>query len=88
MPREAVGTASGIYSMMRQLGGVVGVAALAAVFAAAGGFESFAIGFARAMTVCGVLSLLRAAAGLRIALRRRTSPEALAAAREPVGELR
>lgn len=64
LPREAVGMASGIYSMMRQLGGVVGVAVLAAVFAAAGGYESFATGFTRALAVCGVLSLLGALAGL------------------------
>ncbi|WP_344114388.1 RNA polymerase subunit sigma-70 [Kribbella alba] len=35
LPQQAVGIASGIFSMMRQLGGVVGVAVLAAVFAAA-----------------------------------------------------
>ena len=64
--------ASGIYAMMRQLGGVVGVAVLAAVFAAAGGYESFETGFARALAVCGVLSLLGAVAGLGIAVRRST----------------
>ncbi len=64
LPREAVGMASGIYSMTRQLGGVVGVAVLAAVFAAAGGYESFDTGFTRALAVCGVLSLLGALAGL------------------------
>ena len=62
LPRDAVGIASGIYSMMRQLGGVVGVAVLAAVFAAAGGYESFTTGFTRALAVCGVLSLLGALA--------------------------
>jgi EmrB/QacA subfamily drug resistance transporter len=72
LPQEAVGMASGIYAMMRQLGGVVGVAALAAVFAAAGGYESFATSFARALAVCGVLSLLGALAGLGIAVRRST----------------
>jgi EmrB/QacA subfamily drug resistance transporter len=87
LPREAVGIASGIYSMMRQLGGVVGVAVLAAVFAAAGGYESFSAGFIRALAVCGVLSLLGALAGLGIAVRRSPSPEALVARREPVEEL-
>jgi EmrB/QacA subfamily drug resistance transporter len=72
LPPEAVGMASGIYAMMRQLGGVVGVAVLAAVFAAAGGYESFETGFARALAVCGVLSLLGAFAGLGIAVRRST----------------
>lgn len=69
LPQEAVGMASGIYAMTRQLGGVVGVAVLAAVFAASGGYESFETGFARALAVCGVLSLLGALAGLGIAVR-------------------
>jgi EmrB/QacA subfamily drug resistance transporter len=84
LPREAVGIASGIYSMMRQLGGVVGVAVLAAVFAAAGGYESFTTGFTRALAVCGVLSLLGALAGLGIAVRRSPSPGALVTRQEPV----
>jgi EmrB/QacA subfamily drug resistance transporter len=87
LPREAVGIASGIYSMMRQLGGVVGVAVLAAVFAAAGGYESFTAGFTRALAVCGVLSLLGALAGLGIAVRPSPSPEALVARQERVEEL-
>jgi EmrB/QacA subfamily drug resistance transporter len=70
LPPAAVGIASGIYSMMRQLGGVAGVAVLAAVFAAAGGYGSFTTGFARALAVCGVLSLLGALAGLGITGRR------------------
>jgi MFS family permease len=82
LPRESVGIASGIYSMMRQLGGVVGVAVLAAVFTAAGGYESFATGFARALAGCGVLSLLGALAGLGIAKRR--SPRAGVAVVQPV----
>ncbi|MEV6411726.1 DHA2 family efflux MFS transporter permease subunit [Kribbella sp. NPDC051718] len=83
LPPEAVGMASGIYAMMRQLGGVVGVAVLAAVFAAAGGYESFETGFARALAVCGVLSLLGALAGLGIAVRRSTGVVVL----EPAEEL-
>lgn len=84
LPRENVGIASGIYSMMRQLGGVVGIAVLAAVFAAAGGYESFTTGFTRALAVCGVLSLLGALAGLGIAVRRSPSPGALVTLQEPV----
>ncbi|MFJ2828599.1 MFS transporter [Streptomyces sp. NPDC087263] len=88
LPREAVGIASGIYSMMRQLGGVVGVAVLAAVFAAAGGYESSATAFTRALAVCGVLSLLGALAGLGIAVRRSPGPEGRVARPERVEELR
>ncbi|MEU0939955.1 DHA2 family efflux MFS transporter permease subunit [Embleya sp. NPDC005971] len=74
LPREAVGIASGIYSMMRQLGGVVGVAALATVFADAGGYASPTSAFARALAGCGVLSLLGALAGLGIGARRTPGP--------------
>lgn len=84
LPPQAVGIASGVYSMMRQLGGVVGVAVLAAVFAAAGGYASFAGGFGRALAGCGVLSLLGALAGLGIT-GRRSSPGPRAGQQEPVG---
>ncbi|MFW6691192.1 DHA2 family efflux MFS transporter permease subunit [Streptomyces sp. MAR4 CNX-425] len=70
LPPEAVGLASGVFSMMRQVGGAVGVAVLTAVFTAAGGYESFAGAFTRALVVCGVLSLLGAAAGLGAGVRR------------------
>jgi EmrB/QacA subfamily drug resistance transporter len=86
LPREAVGIASGVYSMMRQLGGVVGVSVLAAVFAAAGGYGSFAPAFTRAMAVCGVLSLLGALAGFGIGTRRPERPAVPVARRQPVEE--
>ncbi|GAA1115744.1 DHA2 family efflux MFS transporter permease subunit [Kribbella jejuensis] len=70
LPREAVGIASGIYSMNRQLGGAAGVAVLGSVFTAAGGYTGD--GFTRALAGCGVLSLLGALAGAAIATRRRT----------------
>lgn len=44
LPREAIGLASGSYSMMRQTGGAVGVAVLSAVFASAGGYQAFGDG--------------------------------------------
>jgi EmrB/QacA subfamily drug resistance transporter len=60
------GTASGVLSTMRQLGGVFGVAVLAAVFAGRGSYVSpsaFTAGFVVAMVACGVLALLGALAG-------------------------
>ncbi|HWD81815.1 MAG TPA: DHA2 family efflux MFS transporter permease subunit [Kribbella sp.] len=71
LPREAVGIASGIYSMNRQLGGAAGVAVLGSVFTAAGGYTGD--GFTRALAGGGVLSLLGALSGVAIAARRRTS---------------
>ena len=38
VPRGDIGKASGSFSMMRQLGGAFGIAILAAVFAAVGGY--------------------------------------------------
>jgi EmrB/QacA subfamily drug resistance transporter len=58
---EAIGKAAGVNSMMRQLGGVFGIAILVAVFAAAGGYASaqaFSDGFAPAIGVAAGLSLL------------------------------
>jgi MFS family permease len=78
---EAIGKAAGANSMMRELGGVFGIAVVVSVFAATGGYASaaaFTDGFAPAIGVSAGLALAGAIAAL--ALPRRgtataTSPE-------------
>jgi EmrB/QacA subfamily drug resistance transporter len=63
---EALGTASGTFNMLRQLGGVFGIAISVAVFAHAGGYASpaaFSDGFGPALEVAAALSLAGALAG-------------------------
>ena len=63
---DAIGKAAGANSMMRELGGVFGIALSVAVFAGAGGYASaqaFTDGFAAAAGVAAALSLVGAAAG-------------------------
>jgi EmrB/QacA subfamily drug resistance transporter len=70
---EAIGKAAGTNSMMRELGGVFGIAVAVAVFAAAGSYASpqaFTDGFAPATGVCAALSLAGAVAGLALPGRR------------------
>jgi EmrB/QacA subfamily drug resistance transporter len=70
---EAVGKAAGTNSMMRELGGVFGIAILVAVFAGAGSYASaqaFTDGFAPAIGVSAGLSLLGALAGTALPGRR------------------
>jgi EmrB/QacA subfamily drug resistance transporter len=62
---SAIGKAAGTNSMMRELGGVFGIAIAAAVFAGAGGYASaqaFTDGFAPAIGVSAGFSLIGAAA--------------------------
>ncbi len=69
VPRGDIGKASGSFSMMRQLGGAFGVAILAAVFAAAGGYASaaaFSAGFAVAIAAAAGLAIAGALAGLAL----------------------
>jgi EmrB/QacA subfamily drug resistance transporter len=67
VPREAIGKASGTFNTLRQLGGVFGIATLAAVFAGNGSYASpvaFAAGLRPAVIVAALLSAGGAAAGL------------------------
>jgi EmrB/QacA subfamily drug resistance transporter len=73
---EEIGKAAGANSMMRELGGVFGVAAAAAVFAGAGSFASpdaFLDGFAPAVAVVAALSLAGAIVALALPGRARTA---------------
>jgi EmrB/QacA subfamily drug resistance transporter len=72
--REAdIGKAAGANSMMREMGGVFGVAVAVAVFAATGSYASpasFVSGFGPAIGVGAALSLIGAVAGLALPGRR------------------
>ncbi len=71
---DDLGRASGTFTMMRQLGGVFGLALVAAVFSGAGGYASpatFADGFAPAIAVSAAFSLAGALAALAIPARSR-----------------
>ncbi len=62
-----IGKASGIFNMLRYLGGAFGVAILATVFAGIGSLaspEAFSAGFAAAIGVSAALSLAAAIAGM------------------------
>jgi MFS family permease len=70
MAPERLGKAAGTNSMVRQLGGVFGVAVTAAVFAGAGGSAVFTDGFAPAIAVAAGFSFAGALAGLWLPVRR------------------
>jgi EmrB/QacA subfamily drug resistance transporter len=73
VPDALLGKAAGANSMMRELGGVFGVAIAVAVFAAAGSYASpaeFVDGFAPAIAVGAGLAAIGAAAGLALPGRR------------------
>ena len=70
---SAIGKAAGANSMMRELGGVFGIAVTVAVFAGAGGYasaEAFTDGFAPAIAVSAGFALAGAVAGLALPGRR------------------
>src|SRR5215475_230839 len=63
---EAIGTASGVYNAMRQVGGAFGIAIASAAFAAAGSFASpvaVSHGVCMALLVTAAISVLGAIAG-------------------------
>jgi EmrB/QacA subfamily drug resistance transporter len=73
MAVEDVGKAAGLNSMMRELGGVFGIATVVAVFAAAGGYASaqaFVDGFEPAILVAASIALLGALCALALPGRR------------------
>lgn len=66
VPPADIGTASGAFTTMRQLGGAFGVAALGAAFAATGGYATpaaFSRGFTTAFAAAAALALAGTAAG-------------------------
>jgi EmrB/QacA subfamily drug resistance transporter len=78
---EDVGKAAGANSMMRELGGVFGIAVAVAVFAAAGSFASadaFLDGFTPTIEVVAALSLAGAIIALALPGRRQPAETALA----------
>jgi EmrB/QacA subfamily drug resistance transporter len=69
---EAVGKAAGANGMLRELGGVFGIAVAVAVFAGAGSYASaaaFSDGFAAALGVGAALALAGAVSGLAVPAR-------------------
>ncbi len=68
-----IGKASGVFNMLRYLGGVFGVAVMVAVFAGTGASarpQTFSSGFVPALGVCAGLSLTAAIAGAWLPERR------------------
>lgn len=76
VPPQAAGMAGGIYSMMRQTGGAVGVAVLTAVFTSVGGYTDFPRSMQRVLEVSAGLCLAAGIAAIFIAPRRPNRPTA------------
>jgi EmrB/QacA subfamily drug resistance transporter len=77
VPAERVGVAAGVNGSIRELGGVLGVALAATVFARAGGYAttaSFTTGFIRAMWLCAALSGVAVIAALLVAPHQPATP--------------
>jgi EmrB/QacA subfamily drug resistance transporter len=74
---DAIGKAAGVNSMMRELGGVFGIAVAVAVFASTGddgSVLSFVDGFRPAIAAAATLALVGAACGLAVPGRRSAEP--------------
>jgi EmrB/QacA subfamily drug resistance transporter len=86
---DAIGKTAGANSMMRELGGVFGIAVAVAVFGGAGGYASaasFVAGFGPAIGVVAGLSLAGAIVGLALPRRRELDAPPLAVPVPAVGE--
>ena len=88
---EALGKAAGVNTMMRELGGVFGIAVTVAVFAGAGSYvsaQTFVDGFGPAIGVAAAMAALGAIAALLLPARRTVGADIGAEARpvlEPEG---
>jgi EmrB/QacA subfamily drug resistance transporter len=79
VPPEALGKAAGTNSMLKELGGVFGIAVAVAVFAGTGGYASahaFSLGFVPAIGASAGLSLAGALIALAMPARRRERVQA------------
>jgi EmrB/QacA subfamily drug resistance transporter len=91
VPPEALGKAAGVNTMMRELGGVFGIAVTVAVFAGAGSYvsaQTFVDGFGPAIGVAAAMAALGAIAALGLPSRRTLGGDVVAEARpvlEPEG---
>jgi len=80
---QHIGKASGTFTMVRQLGGALGIALAVAVFARQGSYASpqaFSAGYGPALWICAALALAGSAAGLLAPTRPGTSHPAVTAA--------
>lgn len=84
---QTAGKLAGINSMMRELGGVFGIAVAVAVFAGSGGYASaarFTAGFGPAIWVSTGMALLGALCGLALPGRRQRRVESVPPVAEPI----
>jgi hypothetical protein len=76
LPETLLGKASGATSLLRELGGVFGIALAVAAFASFGGYASptdFADGFTAAAGIAAILAVIGAVAGAFVPARSRVA---------------